>query len=197
MANKKSESTSLEVSSLPLAQDDSPLVIDLPDGQKLVVGRLANGSVIEVATWRGTGRPDSRTSRLMLGMSSSTSASEASPADPSSPRVEPSGKRLFDQLKILLGPLRTRIRTRLAKRKASNATSPDAPLVASLRPSSVPPVDTEVEEWLESIIKKSERNFSKGTATSPKTSQKRAVSSATKKVKKKKSQSGSLGKKAR
>ena len=30
---------------------------------------MAEGSVIEVATWRGTGRPDSRTSRLMLGMS--------------------------------------------------------------------------------------------------------------------------------
>lgn len=48
---------------------DQPLVIDLPDGQKLVVGNMIAGSVIEVATWRGTGRPDSRTSRLMLGMS--------------------------------------------------------------------------------------------------------------------------------
>jgi len=48
---------------------EHPLVIDLPDGQKLVVGNMVEGSVIEVATWRGTGRPDSRTSRLMLGMS--------------------------------------------------------------------------------------------------------------------------------
>jgi len=48
---------------------DQPLIIDLPDGQKLVVGNMVEGSVIEVATWRGTGRPDSRTSRLMLGMS--------------------------------------------------------------------------------------------------------------------------------
>lgn len=29
---------------------------------------MTQGSVIEVATWRGVGRPDSRTSRLMLGM---------------------------------------------------------------------------------------------------------------------------------
>lgn len=29
---------------------------------------MTSGSVIEVATWRGVGRPDSRTSRLMLGM---------------------------------------------------------------------------------------------------------------------------------
>ena len=31
---------------------------------------MTSGSVIEVATWRGVGRPDSRTSRLMLGMGS-------------------------------------------------------------------------------------------------------------------------------
>ena len=57
------------ISKIPLPISDSPLVIDLPDGQKLVVGKMIQGSVIEVATWRGTGRPDSRTSRLMLGMS--------------------------------------------------------------------------------------------------------------------------------
>jgi len=59
------------VSNLPMPVSETPLVIDLPDGQKLVVGKMDVGSVIEVATWRGTGRPDSRTSRLMLGMSSS------------------------------------------------------------------------------------------------------------------------------
>jgi hypothetical protein len=53
----------------PQITPDQPLIIDLPDGQKLVVGNMVEGSVIEVATWRGTGRPDSRTSRLMLGMS--------------------------------------------------------------------------------------------------------------------------------
>jgi hypothetical protein len=46
----------------------SPLVIDLPDGQKLLVGELPAGSVVEIATWRGTGRPDSRTTRLLLGV---------------------------------------------------------------------------------------------------------------------------------
>lgn len=49
---------------------DSPLVIDLPDGQKLFVGKIDSGTVIEVATWRGTGRPDSRTNRIIVGMSS-------------------------------------------------------------------------------------------------------------------------------
>jgi hypothetical protein len=70
MAKKKAEPQApAKVSQLPLPISDSPLVIDLPDWQKLVIGKMAEGSVIEVATWRGTGRPDSRTSRLMLGMS--------------------------------------------------------------------------------------------------------------------------------
>ena len=67
------ELSSSGISTLPLATVDTqaPLVIDLPDGQKLVVGNLDPGTVIEVATWRGTGRPDSRTNRLMLGVSES------------------------------------------------------------------------------------------------------------------------------
>ena len=55
---------------MPLPVSDSALVIDLPDGQKLVIGKMGQGTVIEVATWRGVGRPDSRTSRMMFGMSS-------------------------------------------------------------------------------------------------------------------------------
>ena len=60
------------ITNIPIAVSDNPVVIDLPDGQKLVLGKLSAGSVIEVATWRGTGRPDSRTNRLMLGMSDTT-----------------------------------------------------------------------------------------------------------------------------
>ena len=76
MSMSKEELTELsssDISTLPLATVDTqaPLVIDLPDGQKLVVGNLDPGTVIEVATWRGTGRPDSRTNRLMLGVSES------------------------------------------------------------------------------------------------------------------------------
>ena len=67
-----------KVSQLPLPISDSPLVIDLPDGQKLVIGKMAEGSVIEVATWRGTGRPDSRNSSLMLGMSPGNLSQDAS-----------------------------------------------------------------------------------------------------------------------
>lgn len=69
MARKNDNDSTPVITSLPLPSSDSVLVIDLPDGQKLLVGKMAPGSVIEVATWRGTGRPDSRTNRLMLGMS--------------------------------------------------------------------------------------------------------------------------------
>lgn len=82
---------------------DQPLVIDLPDGQKLVVGNMVAGSVIEVATWRGTGRPDSRTSRLMLGMSPGSITptvvkAEEGPAAPQTPK---------DRFASLLNALRT------------------------------------------------------------------------------------------
>ena len=73
MARKDDAPVAPVVTSLPLPSSDSVLVIDLPDGQKLLVGKMSHGTVIEVATWRGTGRPDSRTNRLMLGMSSSES----------------------------------------------------------------------------------------------------------------------------
>jgi hypothetical protein len=70
-----------KVTQLPIPVSETPLVIDLPDGQKLVIGKIATGSVIEVATWRGTGRPDSRTSRLMLGMASGAVNSNSSDTD--------------------------------------------------------------------------------------------------------------------
>jgi hypothetical protein len=69
-AKKKNIPDKPVVSRVPLPASDSALVIDLPDGQKLVIGKMGQGTVIEVATWRGVGRPDSRTSRMMFGMSS-------------------------------------------------------------------------------------------------------------------------------
>lgn len=78
----------VEASELPLTSRESqpPLVVDLPDGQKLVVGDLDPGTVIEVATWRGTGRPDSRTNRFMLGVS--TTEAEGIPSKRSLPTAQ-------------------------------------------------------------------------------------------------------------
>lgn len=52
---------------IPTKPGDPTLIVDLPDGQKLIVGAIEPGTVIEIATWRGTGRPDSRTTRMLLG----------------------------------------------------------------------------------------------------------------------------------
>jgi len=43
------------------------LLIDLPEGPKLVMHALPANSVIEIASWRGIGNPDSRTSRVLIG----------------------------------------------------------------------------------------------------------------------------------
>lgn len=95
LATNETEKSSPKVSKLPLPISDSPLVIDLPDGQKIVIGKMTLGSVIEVATWRGVGRPDSRTSRLMLGMGSGnvnedSDSGESSPSQRKAP-VKPKG----------------------------------------------------------------------------------------------------------
>jgi hypothetical protein len=86
MAKKNEDSKEAKVSSIPIPTSDNPMVIDLPDGQKIVLGKLSPGSVIEVATWRGTGRPDSRTNRFMLGVSdSSTPAAPGAATQASAP----------------------------------------------------------------------------------------------------------------
>jgi len=80
MAKKNQVSKEPTITNIPIPASDSPMVIDLPDGQKIVLGKLTPGAVIEVATWRGTGRPDSRTNRFMLGISDSTSTTAPSAA---------------------------------------------------------------------------------------------------------------------
>ena len=80
MVKKKVVSAEPTISNIPIPVSDNPMVIDLPDGQKIVLGKLNPGSVIEVATWRGTGRPDSRTNRFMLGVSDSSTPVSAQAA---------------------------------------------------------------------------------------------------------------------
>ena len=58
---------------------DVPFVLDLPDGQKLLVGELPEGTIIEVAAWRGTAKPDNRTLRLLLGVSNKKVTEEEEP----------------------------------------------------------------------------------------------------------------------
>ncbi len=192
MANQESEKTTPKVSKLPLPISDSPLVIDLPDGQKIVVGKMTQGSVIEVATWRGVGRPDSRTSRLMLGMgngnvnedSESEQSQQAGPARPPVSR-KPQGFagvvftiqhfiKNFNRInwsataKALIQSLTSKKakKVKSAKESTSDAVSAEQSVAPSIAPAiTVSPVseDAEIEAWLNKITEKAARSTSKSS----------------------------------
>jgi hypothetical protein len=152
MAKKSQVPPAPEMTALPMAGGDSPLVIDLPDGQKLVVGNLAAGSVIEVATWRGTGRPDSRTSRLMLGMSSAQDKpadAATSEAKKASPSVVATGVGI---LRAVAGKVGSRVASS-KKNRGEKKTS--APLIEKVTPAARTAEAGEVDDWLNSILEKS------------------------------------------
>ena len=146
-----------KVSQLPLPISDSPLVIDLPDGQKLVIGKMAEGSVIEVATWRGTGRPDSRTSRLMLGMSSGELEKDASETTGTAQsELEGFAKYLEIVRSFLKGALSLISKIPFGKLKKIK--------LPKIKPGSPKSMENkvesqgEVDDWLAAIIKKVESN---------------------------------------
>jgi hypothetical protein len=162
MAKKKVSATAPEMSTLPIKQDDSPIVIDLPDGQKLVVGQLANGSVIEVATWRGTGRPDSRTSRLMLGMSSAAGAQAQSEANEvAKPAAKSDAVSIIKALvkKVLEFFQRLPIRQVTSKFKKQGTEVNSKPFIKSVAKENLAKENDEVEDWLNSILAKSEKKI--------------------------------------
>jgi hypothetical protein len=200
------------VSRVPLPASDSALVIDLPDGQKLVIGKMTQGSVIEVATWRGTGRPDSRTSRLMLGMSVNDTNEPAStqtagyaqvPATPPEklPPVQQVISVVLSALKsfadVALKSLRkvTPATQFLISKFGKNTASkrrPDAPKqIEDVRPHPVSE-DAEIEAWLnkltEKAAKKTARDMAAASAPKKKVTSKPATkgTTATKKPAKKK-----------
>jgi hypothetical protein len=114
MSKKKQVVTEPTISNIPIPVSDNPMVIDLPDGQKIVLGKLTPGAVIEVATWRGTGRPDSRTNRFMLGISDSTST----------PTPEAAGQsQSTKKIKFILPWKREKMTTQIEKSESSNFIS--------------------------------------------------------------------------
>ncbi len=169
MAKKKTESSVPKVTNLPLPISDTPLVIDLPDGQKIVIGKMQTGSVIEVATWRGTGRPDSRTNRLMMGMNNGTAApatvesEDTSPAQSSTPADLKSkaislAKGLVVQTQKQLNSLQSLIKNR--KPIATKIHSANQESSASLASAS------EVDEWLQKVLERSEKKAAKSAQSS-------------------------------
>jgi hypothetical protein len=185
LAASESEKSSPKVSKLPLPISDSPLVIDLPDGQKIVVGKMTLGSVIEVATWRGVGRPDSRTSRLMLGMGSGNVNEDSDSGETNQSQgerkapVKPKGFAGFiftlqhfaknfsrinwsGTVKALFASMGSK-KKRVAKPQASNSETSVQSKSAS--PADIKPAvtisrvseDADIEEWLNKITQKAAR----------------------------------------
>ncbi len=148
---KKSENSEPKISNIPMPISDNPLVVDLPDGQKLILGKLTPGHVIEVATWRGTGRPDSRTNRLMLGM---TDGSE--PAAPSESKEDTNVSSTSGR-KIKL-PFRVNIPTAALSNSFKFVFTNVSKALARTR--ELKPIDTtaelNIDAWIESISKEAE-----------------------------------------
>jgi hypothetical protein len=180
MAKKDAAPEAPVVTTLPLPNSDNAMVIDLPDGQKLVVGKMETGTVIEVATWRGTGRPDSRTTRLMLGVSSQDKVTEASA--PNSAPQKASKVSALDSVKSSVVGIAKKVVAKVsgiaskAKKIKVEKPSTSPTLAAPTAPTPVSKdTDTEVQAWLDSIIAKSEKKEAAQATIKPSTSVKKAA----------------------
>ena len=40
--------------------------VELPEGHQLIIGEMPPGTVVEVATWQGVGRPDESANRFLI-----------------------------------------------------------------------------------------------------------------------------------
>ena len=150
MASKKQEPVAPVVTSLPLPSSDSVLVIDLPDGQKLLVGKMEHGTVIEVATWRGTGRPDSRTNRLMLGVSNADEEN-SQPQSESTENLEYDKRSIRYWIwitRILLSKSKEAVLAQVNKIRQKKTETKEETRSTD--------VQADVDAWLESVIAKGE-----------------------------------------
>lgn len=182
MVKKKSAPSEPVVSNLPLPISETPLVIDLPDGQKLVIGKLAHGSVIEVATWRGTGRPDSRTNRLMLGMSSAADAVAVTNGEPA-----PS-KKIISKDGVDLKAIFSKIDLSVFARSAANLKDRFSKKVetAKIEEPKEYTTDVEIDEWLAKIANKAEAKLEREKTSGAKAKTTPKVASKTSPTSKKK-----------
>jgi hypothetical protein len=157
------------ITNIPIAVSENPVVIDLPDGQKLVLGKLSAGSVIEVATWRGTGRPDSRTNRLMLGMTDTVAITAAATSGPVEIKEVkrlslPFGTITLPNLRGLL------VKIKSAKEKVKSAITSVTKAIEKSKELS--PVETtadlDINAWIENISREVEAKGAQRRASAPK-----------------------------
>jgi hypothetical protein len=185
MAKKKQELSEPVISNIPIPTSDNPMVIDLPDGQKIVLGKLSAGTVIEVATWRGTGRPDSRTNRFMLGVSDSSSPATPAQATPAS---------VSEKSKFALPWKREKMTTKAEKSESTNFISRfiggtvGSFSKALKRTQDLTPVesttDLEINAWLENLsreVKEETKMPAPRKAAAKKAAAKKKVATPTKK----------------
>jgi hypothetical protein len=151
---------------------------------------MTQGSVIEVATWRGVGRPDSRTSRLMLGMGTGnvnedTDQDGAAQSSPQNPPVSRKPKgfagfiftvehffKNFNKInwsataKALLASLTSKKPKKIKPNRpvAANAVTPvtEPDIRPEIKVSSASE-DADIEEWLNKITKQASRSSSGGS----------------------------------
>lgn len=145
---------------------------------------MTTGSVIEVATWRGVGRPDSRTSRLMLGMGTgnvnedtdSESSQQQGPAQPPVSR-KPQGfagfiftvkdiVKNFNQINwpATFKALIASSGSKKSKKPSSQVSTPVQSVEPTVAPAiTVSPVsdDADIEAWLNKITEKAARTTNK------------------------------------
>ena len=180
MAKKKAAASAPVVTNLPLPISDTPLVIDLPDGQKLVIGKMSQGSVIEVATWRGTGRPDSRTSRLMLGMSNVVAAAQA---EATQAVAAPAPAKVFANNKLDIRALISRINIApvLNALKELKSKAPKRIEIVKKNEPEEFTSNVDIDEWLAKITSKAEAKRASTTKTPTKAPVKKVAKSVKKK----------------
>ena len=181
------------VSRVPLPVSDSALVIDLPDGQKLVVGKMTHGTVIEVATWRGTGRPDSRTNRMMLGMSNTEIEAQIQEEEERQATVSASGWRgrlqmaqgiavaLVAKIKSIALGLYLKVRKGRSTEVSTEKFSPfkSLPFVGKSESNDAP--DDDIQAWLDKVTAKSlqKKNLATSASVTGPSAKKSAVKKAT------------------
>ena len=169
MTKKKVTKMNPTITNIPIAVSENPVVIDLPDGQKLVLGRLNAGSVIEVATWRGTGRPDSRTNRLMLGMTDASAVAAAANAQPEEIKNSKKLSLPFGSITLPnLGGLLVKVKS--AKEMLNSAIGSVKKAIEKSK--ELTPVETtadlDINAWIENISREVEAKGAQRRASAPK-----------------------------
>jgi hypothetical protein len=162
MTKKKVTKMNPTITNIPIAVSENPVVIDLPDGQKLVLGRLNAGSVIEVATWRGTGRPDSRTNRLMLGMTDASAVAAAANAQPEEIKKSKKLSLPFGSITLPnLGGLLVKVKSAIGSVKKAIEKSKELTPVETT-------ADLDINAWIENISREVEAKGAQRRASAPK-----------------------------